>query len=186
MPNDNPQQHSSPPRPTEAASRVAERIEQTAEQAASSAVERVRQARDRTQSGLEQQRAEAAERIRRLGDALRSGSESLGAEDRTAQQLFDAVLTRVERVAQYVDGASMGGLAEDLHGLARRRPGVFFAGAFLAGLALGRFAKSSGHGSPHARRDETRRGGFATGDEFADSGYDADLREVERGQGSKS
>lgn len=139
----NPQQHSSAQRPAEAASKVVERLEKTAEQTASSAVEHVRQARERTQSGIEQQRAQMAERIRRFGGALRSSSESLSAEDPFARHLLEVVSERVERAASYVDQASPGALAEDLQGFARRRPGVFFGGAFLAGLALGRFAKST-------------------------------------------
>lgn len=151
MPNNNPQSTTTPQPPiareiaraSEAVNRTGERLEANVENAASVAIEKVRQVRDQAQSGLEQQRVEVVERIRRLGDVLRSSSETLARTDPLAHQLFDTAHQRIERVAGYVETLTPGDLANDVAELSRRRPGIFFGGAFILGLALGRFAKSS-------------------------------------------
>lgn len=45
------------------------------------------------------------------------------------------------RVADYLERQGVEGIAADLQGFARRRPGAFLGGALLAGLAVGRLAK---------------------------------------------
>ena len=156
MPNNNPQQSSSQQR-SEGASKVSERVEKTAEQAskladrlgqtaeqtATAALDRVRDARMQAQSGLEEQRAQIADRIRRLGGVLRAGSETLSTDDPYAQNLLTTAGDRVERLADYVNDLEPGRVVEDLNSFARRHPGMFFGSAFLIGLGLGRFAKSS-------------------------------------------
>lgn len=165
MPNNNPQSPTSQPqitreiaRASEAVNRAGERLEANAENAASVAIEKVRQVRDQAQSGLEQQRVEVVERIRRVGDALRSGSESLARADPLSQQLFDTASDRIERVAGYIETLTPGDLASDVADVSRRRPGLFFGGAFLIGLAVGRFAKSSTDklGGERTRRTQPR------------------------------
>ena len=172
MPNNNPQSTSTPQQPiareiaraSDAVNRTGERLEANVENAASVAIEKVRQVRDQAQSGLEQQRVEVVERIRRVGDALRSSSETLARTDPLAHQLFDTAHERIERVAGYVETLTPGDLASDVAELSRRRPGIFFGGAFILGLALGRFAKSSTGtaggeqaGRDHAQGSRARR-----------------------------
>lgn len=45
------------------------------------------------------------------------------------------------RMADYMERQGVEGIAADLQGFARRRPGAFLGGALLAGLAVGRLAK---------------------------------------------
>jgi hypothetical protein len=123
--------------------RGSERVERGIEQLASTAADRVREAREQATSGITQQRDQVAQRIRRLGGVLRAGSESIAADDPLAQNLLDLTSDRVERFADYVSDATPSMLADDLQRAARRRPGLFFGGAFLIGLAVGRFVKSS-------------------------------------------
>jgi len=151
MPNNNPQQTSQgSQRSTEGSSKISDRVEKTAdklgdtaERTASAAIQRVRDVRERAESGLEQQRAMVADRIRRIGGVLRAGSETLSTDDPFAQNLLTTAGDRVESIAQYIADARPSDLANDVTSFARRRPGVFFGSAFLIGLALGRFAKST-------------------------------------------
>jgi hypothetical protein len=147
MPNNNPQQQTTPQqqiaRAAEGASKAAERLGESAEHATSVAIEKVRQVRDDAQSGIEQQRDQVAERIRRLSGVLRAGSQTLSTDDPLAQQLFETAGERIEQVADYIKEITPGDLADDITSLARRRPGLFFGGSFILGLALGRFVKSS-------------------------------------------
>lgn len=146
MPNNNPQQTTPQQqiaRAAETANKAAERLGETAEHATSVAIEKVRQVRDEAQSGIEHQRAEVADRIRRLGGVLRASSQTLSTDDPLAQQLFASAGDRIEKVAEYIGSITPGELASDVQSLARRRPGLFFGGSFIIGLALGRFVKSS-------------------------------------------
>lgn len=162
MPNNNPQTtpQQQIAKAAEGANKAAERLESTAEHAASVAIEKVRQVREEAQSGIQQQRDLVADRIRRIGGVLRSGSQTLSTDDPLAQQLFDTAGDRIDRLASYIGNITPGQLADDVHTLARRRPGLFFGGSFIVGLALGRFAKSSASAITGAvgsgGRDESR------------------------------
>jgi hypothetical protein len=154
MPNNNPQQTTPQQqiaKAAEGANRAAERLEHSAEQVTSAAIEKVRQVREEAQSGIEHQREEIANRVRRVGGVLRSTGQTLGTDDPLSQQLFDAAGDRIERIAEYISSVTPGSLAGDVQSLARRQPGLFFGGSFILGLALGRFAKSSAAGAASER-----------------------------------
>jgi len=151
MPNNNPQQTTPQhqmAKAAEGANRVAERLEQSAESATSAAIEKVRQVREEAQSGIEQQREQIANRIRRVGGVLRASSQTLSTDDALSQQLFNTAGDQFERVADYIANLTPSDLASDVQSLARRRPGLFFGGSFIVGLALGRFAKSRASARP--------------------------------------
>jgi hypothetical protein len=142
-------------------SRLSERVEQGTQRAADGAVAQVRDARARAESGLEEQRGVVAERVRRFSGVLRQGSDELGADDALAQNLLNQASARIEQAADYIQRARADEVLDDLGSLARTRPGLFFGGAFLVGLAVGRFAKSSQRTPRHAApeyRAEPRQG----------------------------
>jgi ElaB/YqjD/DUF883 family membrane-anchored ribosome-binding protein len=141
MPNNNPQ--SQQQRSQESSSKLTDRIEKTAEQTTSAAIQRVRDAREQAASGLEHQRGQIADRIRRLGGVIRAGSETLSTDDPYAQGLLSSSGDRIEQLADYVENLTPGQLADDVQTFARQRPALFFGGTFLLGLGLGRFVKSS-------------------------------------------
>lgn len=153
-------------RGAERVERGAEQLASRAEQIATTAVDRVRDAREQAESGILHQRDMVATRIRRLGSILRSGSESVGGDDPLAKELLDLGSEQIERVADYIGDITPSRIGDDLQSLARRRPGVFFGGAFLLGLTLGRFVRSTG-GAPSQNEDELEL-------ELEDEQFDAD------------
>jgi hypothetical protein len=126
-------------RPTEAI----ERLTREADRTAHKTVESVQRTRQRAAAEIADQRALLSGRIRGVGEALKAGAEQLDRDEGVAA-LFDSASARVERIASYVDEASAQAVASDLSRLARTSPAWFYGGAFLAGLALGRFARASG------------------------------------------
>jgi hypothetical protein len=110
-----------------------------AEQLKESLVGQVDQVRDRAESAKEQ----AAERIRRVATQLRQMSETLHEDDNIAASVAERASRSIEGVAQYVSKTDAQGFVRDTEQLARRQPALFFGGAFLLGLAAGRFLKSS-------------------------------------------
>jgi hypothetical protein len=140
-----------------------ERTEQVAERARAAAIEKVEHARDRAREGIDQGREQVAARIRRVGSALRSASDKLREEDAAAARYADLASESVERAANYLGSADLKGAVRDLEGFARRQPALFFGGAFLIGLAAGRFLQSSQH-----RNGNGDRGEFAAQRSFAE------------------
>jgi DNA anti-recombination protein RmuC len=124
---------------SESSQRAADRIAQTSHRAASGLEETGR----RAASEVADQRAHLSERIRNLGGALRASGDQLEPSDASIASLLERASDQAERVASYVDRADPSTLASDLTRFARERPAWFYGGAFIAGLALGRFAKAS-------------------------------------------
>lgn len=105
---------------------------------ASDAREQVRGLVRRRQVGL-------AERLDGVAAALHDVGRRL--DDEVADglgELVDRAVLGVDRASRYVGQSEPQDMVRDLEGLARRRPGAFLGGAFVAGLLLARFLKSSG------------------------------------------
>jgi hypothetical protein len=107
--------------------------------------------RGRVTEEVEGQTQRAAGTVRQWADDLAelAGNAS---DDSPARSLVSQVADGGHRAADYLDDHGVQGMAEDLKGFARRRPGAFLASAALAGLAVGRMAKAgskaqSGQGS---------------------------------------
>lgn len=117
------------------------------EQAANVVGEATAQARDlvgelRTQltGQAETQTQRLAENVRRLSQELRELSES-GKPDSTMAGVARQIADGGQQVAAHVEKRGPDGLVSDLQSFARRRPGVFLAGAALAGFVVARAGK---------------------------------------------
>ncbi len=125
---------------SKASEQVATRAQETAERLKSSAHEQIEAAKERAETGREQ----AAERIRRVSAAMRGMGRDLRDQDDTfVAKYADSLSDGIERVASYVGSLEPASLAGDASRFARNKPAWFFGGAFLVGLAAGRFLKSS-------------------------------------------
>jgi hypothetical protein len=99
-------------------------------------------------------------RVRGVGTALRSAGEQLREEDDVVAGYAEKASERIESIASYLDSAEPRELARDAEDLARTHPAWFFGGAFLVGLAAGRFLKAStesGFGGAGSRVGPPRR-----------------------------
>ncbi len=113
---------------------------------------------DQTRQRAESARAQAAERVRRVALELRHAGETLRPEDEFTARLAERASNGIDRVAGYVSRVDVRHLRSDAERFARSRPAMFFGGAFLVGLAIGRFFKSSpskNDGQPHLRAQGT-------------------------------
>ncbi|MDY8108782.1 hypothetical protein U0C82_06440 [Fulvimarina sp. 2208YS6-2-32] len=80
--------------------------------------------------------------------AVRKASDELGDRDQSmASQLVREVAGGLEHASKTIHGKDVGELTQSVARFARERPATFLVGAALAGLALGRFARSSGEHS---------------------------------------
>jgi len=128
----------------EGTAKLADKAEHAVDQVKSAAIEHVQTVREQAKSGIDQGRNQIADRIRNVSSALRSASENLRQEDEFIAEYVDRAGERIESVASYVTSADPRTMIRDVERLARQRPAWFFGGAFLLGLAAGRFLKASG------------------------------------------
>lgn len=136
------------------------------EQAANVVGEATAQARDlvgelRTQltGQAETQTQRLAENVRRLSQELRELGEN-GKPDSTMADVARQLADGGHQVASHMDKRGPEGLVSDLQNFARRRPGVFLAGAALAGFVVARAGKSvSAAASPTAGTPVAGSGG---------------------------
>ncbi|MER6622333.1 hypothetical protein [Streptomyces sp. NPDC000931] len=134
---------------------TADQARQAAGQVAGTAAEQARnvvgEARQQAGTVIEDLRGRAIDeadgQTRRAAGTLRQWANdfsSLAAHaehDSPARGLTARAGDKGMRMADYLERQGVEGIAADLQGFARRRPGAFLGGALLAGLAVGRLAK---------------------------------------------
>ena len=103
----------------------------------------------------------ASQRIEGFTRALRAAGDTLQDEgERPSGTGLHGLADQLERAQDYFDRKDFQGLVGDTEKLARRNPELFLAGAYAAGILIGRFLRSS--------RPEPRTGGG-----FDDLGLDS-------------
>jgi len=140
---------------TQQASEVTETVKQ---QAATVTQEAATQARQLAAGLREQLGGETRAQGERLAQNLRSLADELqqmgghGQADSVATTVVRRLAEGGHQVADHLERRGPGGLLDEVQDFARRRPGVFLAGAALAGFAVGRTGKDvvtapTGHGN---------------------------------------
>jgi hypothetical protein len=104
-----------------------------------------------------------------LGGALRAAGDHLSGNDqRAASQFVTQAADGLERFANSLKNKPFADVLDDVRSFGRENSGALIAGSLLAGLALGRFVKSSMPASSGSEQPErpTGGGGSWTADEF--------------------
>lgn len=121
--------------------------ETVGDQARRVTAETTRQARDLLEEGkgqlAEQARngqRKAAEGLHTLADQLQKMSQS--SDGGVAPEMAQQVAERTRTVASWLEQREPGDLLTEIRTFARRKPGVFLAGAALAGVLAGRLTRS--------------------------------------------
>jgi hypothetical protein len=104
------------------------------------------------------QRDRLVELLRGLSHDLREMADHADGNS-LAGQLVRQGADRAEGVRSSLDGREPADLVDEVRAFARRRPGAFLAGALLAGLAVGRFAR----GAKDSQSDEQSTRGTGPG-----------------------
>lgn len=136
---------------------------QAAEQLRSGAAEQAKHIREATDATKHR----AAERVRSIQAALRQVGDSAGEQDHFVRSYATRAVQSLDRVANYVEHVEPGEVVRDAQRLARQRPALIVGGAFILGLAAGRFIKASSEDG----QSSSRRGGRYARSEAG--GYDS-------------
>jgi hypothetical protein len=109
----------------------------------------------------------AADRIGNYSAAIHDSARSLEEKDPNIAWITHRTADKISEVAEYLRTRDLSGLRQDAEGMARRHPGVFFGGMFLAGLVLGNVVKASrrkveGDSDLQPKTDEDNGSGYAS------------------------
>jgi hypothetical protein len=118
------------------------------ERAKEKAAEVAREAKQRGKQRAEQGREAASERIQTLAGAVEDVASRLRERDQTLADFAETLAQRATGLADNLRNRNIDDLARDAQDLARRSPGLFFAGSVVAGVVLARLLKVS---AEHAR-----------------------------------
>lgn len=152
----------------EVAGTAKEQAANVAGEAKAQAQDLVSEVRTQLQDQAQTQTKRLATNVRRLADELQEMSENGKPESSTAGAVRK-IADGGHQVAARLENRGPDGLFSDLQNYARRRPGVFLAGAALAGFAvarLGKDVKAAGSGDsgsasgPTSGYGDTRTGQF--------------------------
>ena len=97
----------------------------------------------------------ASDFIGGIANVIRNAGNELRTENEALASYVDAASDQLRRFADQIREKGVADMLDDVHSFARRRPVVFVGGAFLVGLGIARFLKSS------AERDYDMNSGFS-------------------------
>src|SRR5512132_2432762 len=121
---------------------AAEQAKTVAQAATAQARDLVGEARGQVQEQARNGQQKATDGIRALVQELREmaeGAQQSGPASEVARQAAD----RADRLADWLGEREPGDLVQEVRSFARRRPGVFLAGAALAGVVVGRLTRGA-------------------------------------------
>jgi len=128
-----------------ASDRIAEDISALGEKAKSNIADAAESAKAHARRIAHQQKDAGADRLGEVAGAVHGAARTLEAGmPEVANYVHDAA-AQLEDVAKTLRHRSVDDLIEEIGSFARAQPAIFFGGAMLAGFALTRFLRSSGH-----------------------------------------
>jgi len=105
-------------------------------------------------SRVDEQKNRAADGLGGIADVIRNAGNELRAENEALASYVDAASDQMRRFADQIREKGVSEMLDDVNQFARRRPALFIGGAFLVGIGLARFLKSSAGSSGDRNYDE--------------------------------
>jgi len=125
------------------------------------------EAKDAVIKGAESTQRDLSSSLLAFSGALRAASEHLANSDqRTASKFILDAAGGIERMSSSIKDKPFADVLEEVRSFGRDNSGALIAGSVLAGLALGRFVKSS---SPNTRSTEEDDPSYGLGAGFSTS-----------------
>lgn len=120
------------------------------EQVQEKAKEMAHKAQEQAKSAVASRKEQAVDQLGSVAQAFRRTSSELRNQDKDMiAQYTEQLADQVERFSGYLENKDVNELLHEAENFARRRPEVFLGGAFMLGLLVGRFVKSSGERRRH-------------------------------------
>jgi hypothetical protein len=140
----------------EMAGAAQQKVSDTATAAKEQAVRTANRVGEQAKNTVDARMSDVAQELGSVADVVRQTTQEVGGENQTLAHYGDRVAQQIEGVSSYLDEHSIDDVLNDVQNFARRQPAVFLGGAFMLGLMVGRFLRSSE--SRHYRLGETGYG----------------------------
>jgi hypothetical protein len=131
----------------------------------------------RVTSRVDEQKNRAADGLGGFADVIRNAGNELRGENEALAQYVDMASDQMRRFADQIRQRGVADMMDDVGQFARRRPALFIGGAFLVGLGIARFLKSTAD-----RGDDRDYAGFSSVDPMTagpgSPSYSGDLGEA--------
>ena len=115
------------------------------------------QVKQQATTRVNEQKARAAEGLGSVASAIRQASEQLRTENKTLASYADTAVDQIQLFADRMRDKNPAEIVGDLERFARRNRTAFIGGAFVLGIGLARFLKSSEVPSDAVGDEENRR-----------------------------
>ena len=92
---------------------------------------------------VDEQKNRAADGLGGIANVIRNAGNELRSENEAIAGYVDQASEQLRRFADQIRQKGVADMLDDVHNFARRRPALFIGGAFLVGLGIARFLKSS-------------------------------------------
>ena len=129
------------------ASTATEQVSTVATEAKYRAIDLVGQTREQIRSQAGSQTKKLADTVRSLSSELRSMA-NRSEQQGTGAQLVRQVADRGQQLAGYLEASGPEQILDEIRNFARRKPGLFLAGAAAAGVVTGRLIRAATAGGP--------------------------------------
>jgi gas vesicle protein len=176
----------------EVAGQAGTKVSETAAVVKEQAKRTVSQVGEQAKTNVGSRMGDVAQELGTVAEAVRQTSEELSSHDQAGiAQYGTRIADQIESVSNYLNERGVEEVLTDVEGIARRQPALFLGGAFMLGLLVGRFVRSSSQNAGY--QDGGYRGyqdypgggyqgsGYSGGSSYRGSGY-----EYNQGTGSSS
>jgi len=159
------------------AEKAQEKVSDTASAAKEQAKRAATQVTDQAKSTVDTRMADAAGGIDSVADAVRKTSHEIGSENEMVGRYGERIAEQLDGISSYLNEKGVEDVLTDLQDFARRQPAVFLGGAFMLGMVVGRFVRSSGerngygYGSGSSNRYGSYSGEMSSSSYGSRSGY---------------
>ena len=116
-------------------------------------------------SRVDEQKNRAADGLGGIANVFRSAGNELRSENEAVAAYVDMASDQLRRFADQIRQKGVADMLDDVQSFARRRPALFIGGAFLVGVGIARFLKSSADRQAY----ETRESSFSSVDPMTTS-----------------
>jgi hypothetical protein len=99
----------------------------------------------------DEQKNRAADGLGGIANVIRTAGNELRSENEAVAAYVDMASDQLKRFADQIRQKGVTDMLDDVHNFARRRPALFVGGAFLIGIGIARFLKSSAERQAHER-----------------------------------
>lgn len=153
---------------SETATAAQQKVSETAAVAKEQVTRKASQVGEQAKASVDTRMNEVAHELGSVADAVRQTTQEVGGDQNAAVSRYGEQLAgQIESISSYLNNNGVEEVLDDLQNFARRQPAMFLGGAFMLGIVVGRFLRSStdrGYGLDQGGRD-------LYGQPYADTSY---------------